>query len=59
MGRSARTVGRSAIQIHGGMGMTNDLPVGNYFKRLLLAETIFGDIAHHQKRFASLPSELA
>ncbi len=59
MGKSARIVGRSAIQIHGGMGMTDELPVGHYFKRLVMAETFLGDIAFHQKRFSSLPSELA
>ncbi len=59
MGKSARVVGRSAIQIHGGMGMTDELPVGHHFKRLVMAETFLGDIAYHQKRFAGLPSELA
>jgi len=59
VGRSARIVGRNAIQLHGGIGMTNELSVGHYFKRLLMVETMLGDIDFHQKRFASLPSELA
>ncbi|MBS3651990.1 acyl-CoA dehydrogenase family protein [Pseudaminobacter sp. 19-2017] len=59
VGRSARFVGRAAVQLHGGIGMTDELAVGHYFKRLLMVETMLGDIDFHQKRFASLPSELA
>jgi alkylation response protein AidB-like acyl-CoA dehydrogenase len=59
VGRSARIVGRNAIQLHGGIGMTNELSIGHCFKRLLMVETMLGDIDFHQKRFANLPSELA
>lgn len=59
VGRSAQIVGRDAVQLHGGIGMTNELAVGQYFKRLLVIETMLGDIDFHQKRFAALPSELA
>lgn len=41
--RSARFVGSQAIQLHGGMGMTDDLAIGHYYKRLTLCETLFGD----------------
>jgi alkylation response protein AidB-like acyl-CoA dehydrogenase len=41
--RSARFVGGQAIQLHGGMGMTDELVIGHYFKRLTLCETLFGD----------------
>jgi len=41
--RSARFVGSQAIQLHGGMGMTDELAVGHYYKRLTLCETLFGD----------------
>lgn len=41
--RSARYVGAQAIQLHGGMGMTDDLAIGHYYKRLCLCETLFGD----------------
>lgn len=59
VGRSARHVGRDAIQLHGGIGMTNELQVGQHFKRLQMVETMFGDIDHHKRRFASLPSPLS
>jgi len=41
--RSARYVGTQAIQLHGGMGMTDELSVGHFYKRLTICETIFGD----------------
>lgn len=58
-GKAARFVGRNAIQLHGGIGMTDELPIGHLFKRLLMVETLLGDIEFHQKRFTGLPSELA
>lgn len=56
---AGQLVGRNAIQLHGGMGMTDELAVGHYFKRLLMTETLLGDLVHHRRRFASLPSPLA
>ncbi|MGE0852557.1 MAG: acyl-CoA dehydrogenase family protein [Hyphomicrobiaceae bacterium] len=41
--RAARFVGSQAIQLHGGMGMTDELAIGHYYKRLTLCETLFGD----------------
>ncbi len=41
--RSSRFVGGQAIQLHGGMGMTDDLAIGHYYKRLTMCETMFGD----------------
>ena len=41
--RSARFVGGQAVQLHGGMGMTDELAIGHYYKRLTLCETLFGD----------------
>lgn len=47
---SARFIGRQAIQLHGGIGMTDEFAVGHYFKRLLVFETYFGDNSYHLKR---------
>ncbi len=41
--RAARFVGGQGIQLHGGMGMTDDLAIGHYYKRLTLCETLYGD----------------
>lgn len=53
-GRAGRHVGGEAIQLHGGMGMTNELPVGAYVKRLMILNTLFGDADHHLAHFAAL-----
>lgn len=54
VGRAAKFVGQTAIQLHGGMGMTNELPVGHYFKRLAMIEATLGDTDHHLAAFAAL-----
>ena len=54
IGKSGRFVGQEAVQIHGGMGMTDELNVGHYFKRLTMINTLFGNIDHHMRRFAAL-----
>lgn len=53
-GQAGRLVGEHAVQMHGGMGMTDELSVGHYFKRLSMIDTMFGDSAYHLKRFADL-----
>ncbi|SAL49663.1 acyl-CoA dehydrogenase domain-containing protein [Caballeronia arvi] len=56
VGQAARFVGQQAVQLHGGMGMTNELPAAHWFKRLSIVETTLGDVDHHLARFASLPT---
>ncbi|MDZ7827884.1 MAG: acyl-CoA dehydrogenase family protein [Gammaproteobacteria bacterium] len=53
-GKSGRFVGQQAVQIHGGMGMTEELAVGHYFKRLTMIDAMFGNVDHHLKRYGSL-----
>ncbi len=53
IGKSARFVGQQAVQLHGGMGMTDELNVGHYFKRLTMIETLFGNTDYHLKRYAA------
>jgi alkylation response protein AidB-like acyl-CoA dehydrogenase len=43
------------VQLHGGMGVTNELPAAHMFKRLTMINTTLGDVDHHLARFASLP----
>lgn len=54
VGRNGRLIGQRAIQLHGGMGMTEEMAVGHYFKRLAMIDVMFGDAAYHLKRYASL-----
>jgi len=54
IGRACKFVGQNAIQIHGGMGMTDELAIGHYFKRATLIEGLFGSVDHHLRRYESL-----
>jgi alkylation response protein AidB-like acyl-CoA dehydrogenase len=54
VGQSCRFVGQQAVQLHGGMGMTDELIVSHWFKRLTAAELMFGDSDTHLQRFAAL-----
>jgi hypothetical protein len=52
--RYGRLVGEEAIQIHGGIGMTDELNIGHYVKRLMMINVTFGDGDYHQKKFNQL-----
>ena len=52
IGQACRKVAQEAVQIHGGMGMTDELHVGHYFKRLTAIELSLGDTEHHLESFA-------
>jgi pimeloyl-CoA dehydrogenase small subunit len=54
IGQAGRFIGQSAIQIHGGMGMTDELAIGHYFKRLTMIDSEFGNVDHHLKRYTDL-----
>ncbi len=54
IGRAIRKVSQEAIQIHGGIGMTEELDVGHLFKLVTAAEIMFGNTDYHTERFASL-----
>jgi alkylation response protein AidB-like acyl-CoA dehydrogenase len=53
IGNSGRFVGQGAVQVHGGMGMTDELNVGHYFKRLTMTDTLYGSVDHHLRRYAA------
>ena len=59
IGRACKFVGQNAIQIHGGMGMTDELAIGHYFKRASMIEGQFGSVDHHLKRYESLSFDTA
>jgi alkylation response protein AidB-like acyl-CoA dehydrogenase len=54
VGRAARFIGQQAVQLHGGMGMTEELAIGHYFKRLTAMQYEFGSTDHHIGRYARL-----
>ena len=53
VGKGGRFVGQNAIQLHGGMGMTDELNVGHYFKRITAVEILFGNADFHLKQYSS------
>ena len=54
VGKGGRFVGQGAVQLHGGMGMTDELNVGHYFKRLTTLDTLFGNADYHLKKYAKI-----
>ena len=54
VGKAAKFIGQQAVQLHGGMGVTDELNVGHFFKRLTTITTIFGNTDYHLKRYSQL-----
>ncbi len=54
IGQAAREVGQSAIQLHGGIALTDEYAAGHYFKKLTLVERQFGRVDYHLERYAGL-----
>ncbi len=57
--QSARFIGQNAVQLHGGMGMTDELAVGHYFKRATMIEYELGSRDFHIARYAELSRKAA
>ena len=54
IGRAGRHVGQECIQLHGGIGMTNEYKAGHYFKRMTMIDQLYGDAGHHLTNLAQL-----
>ncbi len=52
VGQASKFVSQNAIQLHGGIGMTEEYAVGHYFRRCMVIEHLFGDTAHHLSRLS-------
>ncbi len=52
--KASKFVAQQAVQLHGGIGVTEELSIGHYFRRLTAFGNLFGDREHHLQRFASL-----
>ena len=52
VGQSGRFVSQNAVQLHGGIGMTEEYAVGHFFRRVMVIEHLFGDTAYHLDRLA-------
>jgi len=53
VGQAAKFVSQNAVQLHGGIGMTEEYAIGHYFRRVMVIEHTFGDITHHLSRLAT------
>ena len=53
IGKSGMFIGENAVQLHGGMGMTEELRIGHYFKRLLVIDAAFGNADYHLQKFSA------
>lgn len=53
IGKYGYFIGENAVQLHGGMGVTEELRLGHYFKRLIVIDTMFGNADFHLQRFAA------
>lgn len=54
MGTGGRLIGQEGVQMHGGMGMTEDMAIGHFFKRLTMIDALFGNVDYHRRRFAQI-----
>lgn len=59
VGKAGRFISQQAVQLHGGMGMTDEIVVGHAFKRLLALDAQLGNVDHHLRRFAALSAALS
>lgn len=59
IGKLARFVGQAAVQTHGGMGVTDEMRVGHYFKRVTMLDATFGNVDYHLKRYVALSPQAA
>jgi alkylation response protein AidB-like acyl-CoA dehydrogenase len=59
IGRACKFVGQNAIQLHGGMGMTDEMAIGHYFKRATIIEGEYGSVDHHLRRYETLSLDAA
>lgn len=55
LGQAGRLVSQQAIQLHGGIGITDEHDIGLYFKRMLALNAVLGDEDHHAQRLGGLP----
>jgi alkylation response protein AidB-like acyl-CoA dehydrogenase len=54
LGQAARLVGQQAVQLHGAMGVVDDVIVSHYFKRLTMIDLSLGDVDFHLARFSDM-----
>jgi alkylation response protein AidB-like acyl-CoA dehydrogenase len=51
VGKAGRLVGQHAVQLHGGMGVSNEMSIGHYLKRFTAIDSMFGNTQHHINKY--------
>lgn len=59
VGQCGKFIREQAVQLHGAMGVTDELRVGDFFKRVMANEILFGSVAYHLGRYGKLPATQA
>ncbi|MFK8081669.1 MAG: acyl-CoA dehydrogenase family protein [Granulosicoccus sp.] len=54
LGRIGKLIAEESIQLHGGIGMTNEYQLGHFAKKIIMADHRYGDVDHHLERFVAL-----
>ena len=54
IGQTYLKISREAIQMHGGIGMTDEFDIGFFFKRAAICDLLLGDVNYHRNRYAEL-----
>jgi alkylation response protein AidB-like acyl-CoA dehydrogenase len=54
LGQAGRFISQQAVQLHGGMGMTDEIVIGHAFKRLMVLDAMGGNVDHHLRHFSAL-----
>ena len=53
VGQTSLFVARQAVQLHGGIGFSDELAIGHYLKRITMIDMAFGNAAHHRSLYAA------
>ena len=51
VGKAGRLIGQHAVQLHGGMGVSNEMSIGHYLKRFTVIDSMFGNVQHHINKY--------
>jgi hypothetical protein len=52
VGKSGKFCAQQAVQLHGGMGVSDELMIGHYLKKLIVIDALFGNTDHHLKQYS-------
>ena len=57
VGKAGRLIGQNAVQLHGGMGVSNEMSIGHYLKRFTAIDSMFGNTSHHINKYQANQKE--